>query len=64
MESLLQNLGLSSGEMTQVIVLSVILIIGLFLARIALKLTAALFRIGCFVAILIVAAVFFLNLLN
>lgn len=64
MDTLLESVGLTSGELTQLIILGIILIIGLFLARIALKLTAALFRIGCFAAILIIAVVFVINALN
>lgn len=64
MDSLLETIGLTSGELTQLIVLAGILIVGLFLARVALKLTAALFRIGCFAVILIVAAVFALKMFN
>jgi hypothetical protein len=40
------------------------LLVGLFLARTILKLTATLFRIGCFFIALIVLAVFVANLLN
>ncbi len=62
--SLFETIGLASAELTQLIVLGVILFVGLFLARIVFKLTAALFRIGCFGIIFILAAVFILNLLN
>lgn len=62
--SLFETIGLASAELTQMIVLGVILLVGLFLARIAFKLTAALFRIGCFGIIFILGAVFILNLLN
>ncbi|MCP4425091.1 MAG: hypothetical protein GY803_11395 [Chloroflexi bacterium] len=64
MSELLASLGLTSGELTQLITLGVILLIGLFLARMLFKLTATLFRVGCFAALFIVAAVFVLNLLN
>jgi hypothetical protein len=46
------------------IVLAVILVVGWVLIRIAFKLTATLFRIGCFVIVLIVAGVFVLGVLG
>ncbi|MCB9419193.1 MAG: hypothetical protein H6667_05285 [Ardenticatenaceae bacterium] len=64
MSELLNSIGLASGEVTQLIVLAVVLLVGLFLLRVAFKLTATLFRVGCFAILFIVAAVFVLNLLN
>ena len=64
MDTILETLGLTSGELIQLLVLGVALMIVLFLARLAFKLTATLIRIGCIGIILIVAVVFILNLLN
>jgi hypothetical protein len=64
MDALSGLIGVTSAELTQLIILSVVLLVGLFLARTILKLTATLFRIGCFFIALIVLAVFVANLLN
>jgi hypothetical protein len=64
MSELLNSIDLASGEVTQLIVLAVVLLVGLFLLRLVFKLTATLFRVGCFAILFIVAAVFVLNLLN
>ncbi len=64
MSELLNSIGLASGEVTQLIILAVVLLVGLFLLRVLFKLTATLFRVGCFAILFIVAAVFVLNLLN
>ncbi|MFQ5400068.1 MAG: hypothetical protein ACE5E7_10770 [Anaerolineae bacterium] len=64
MDAILNSIGLTSGELSQLVVLGVILLVGLFLLRIVFKLTATLFRVGCFAILFIVAAVFILNLLN
>ena len=62
MDSIAQLVGLNAAELTQLIILAAVLIVGLFVLRTVLKLTAAIFRIGCFGIIFIVAAVFFLQL--
>ena len=64
MTELLNAIGLASSEMTQLIILAVVLLIGLFLVRTLFKLTKAVFRMGCFIILFIVAAGFILNLLN
>ncbi len=64
MSDLLNSIGLASGEVTQLIILAVVLLVGLFLLRLVFKLTATLFRVGCFAILFIVATVFVLNLLN
>ena len=64
MNELLNSIGLASGEVTQLIILAVVLLVGLFLVRTFFKLTATLFRVGCFAIFFIVAAVFVINLLN
>lgn len=50
-----------TGEITTLVVLAVILLGVLFLLRMAFKLTATMFRLGCAIVFLIVAgaAVFF-----
>jgi hypothetical protein len=42
------------GDLLPIIILAVILVVGWVLLRVALKLTATLFRIGCFIIGLIV----------
>jgi len=62
MDSLLEAVGMTSGEFTRLLILGLLLLVGLFMARVALKLTATLFRIGCLGIFLIVAVVFLLDL--
>jgi hypothetical protein len=64
MDELLNTIGLASGELTQIVIVAVVLLAGLFLLRVLFKLTATLFRVGCFAILFIVAAVFVMNLLN
>jgi hypothetical protein len=64
MEALSELVGLTSGELTQLLVIGVVLFVGLVLARIALKLTATLFRMGCFFILLIVLGVFVIRLFS
>lgn len=64
MIELLNTIGLAPGEVNQMIILAVVLLVGLFLVRTLFKLTATLFRVGCFAILFIVAAVFVINLLN
>lgn len=64
MTELLDAIGLASGEVNQIIILAVVLLVGLFLVRTLFKLTKTLFRVGCFAILFIVVAVFVLNLLN
>jgi len=45
----------SSGDVVYLVILSVLLLAGLVALRVMFKLTAALFRLGCFVIFLIVA---------
>lgn len=58
MEQIAQIIGLTAAELTQLVILAGVLLVGLFVLRIMLKLTAALMRIGCIGIVLIVAAVF------
>lgn len=64
METLLASLGLTMGELVGIAILTVALLIGLFLLRIIFRLTKNLFRLGCFVVLLLVGAVFALGLLS
>lgn len=50
-------LNMESAELTRLIVIAAVLLVGLFLARLAFKLTASLMRIGCLAVFLIVAAI-------
>ncbi|MCA9961511.1 MAG: hypothetical protein R3E31_06400 [Chloroflexota bacterium] len=63
MEGLAELLGVTVAQLTQLATLAVVLFVGLILLRVFMKLTATLFRVGCFGIILIVAAVYVLRLL-
>lgn len=58
----LQNL--QAEDITQLIVIAAVLLIGLFLARLAFKLTASLMRIGCLAIFFVVAAIALLRLFS
>ena len=64
MEELAQLIGLTAEELTQLLTIGIVLVILLMVGRAALKLTAALFKMGCFAIILIVGAVYLLNVLS
>lgn len=49
--------GISTGELTQLVVIAIALVVILIIARLAFRLTAALFRIGC-AAVLVIAGAF------
>jgi hypothetical protein len=57
---ILQNL--QAEDITQLIVIAAVLLIGLFLARLAFKLTASLMRIGCLAVFFVVAAIALLRM--
>ncbi|MCB8924418.1 MAG: hypothetical protein H6652_02205 [Ardenticatenaceae bacterium] len=59
---ILQNL--QAQDITQLIVIAAVLLIGLFLARLAFKLTASLMRIGCLFIFLVVAAVAIMRMVS
>ncbi|WP_420645524.1 hypothetical protein [Candidatus Leptofilum sp.] len=59
---ILQNL--QAEDITQLIVIAAVLLIVLFLARLAFKLTASLMRIGCLTIFFIVAAVALLRMFS
>jgi len=50
-------LNLSPEEITRLVVIAAVLLIGLFFARLAFKLTASLIRLGCLAIFFIVAAI-------
>lgn len=56
----LQNL--QAEDITQLIVIAAVLLIGLFLARLAFKLTASLMRLGCLAIFFVIAAVALLRM--
>jgi len=64
MESIAQLIGLSVAELTQLLMLAAVLLVGLFILRAVMKLTAAIFRMGCLAILFIVAAVFLLQVLG
>ena len=47
-----------------IVVIAIVLVVGWVLLRLGLKLTAALFRVGCFIIFLIIAGIALLSLLN
>jgi hypothetical protein len=63
MDTLLEFIGLTSAEFTRIVVLGIILLVILIVGRVALKLTATLFKIGCFAILLIVGAVYIISVL-
>ena len=64
MDALLELIGLSSTEFSRIVTLAIILLVLLIVGRVALKLTATLFRVGCFVIFLVVAAVYAFSLMG
>ena len=46
---------LSSGEIISLVILSIVLLVGLIAVRVMFKLTATLFRVGCFFIFVVVA---------
>ena len=57
---LIQNL--QAEDLTQLIVITAVLLIGLFFARLAFKLTTSLIRLGCLGIFFIVAAIALLRM--
>lgn len=64
MEALSELVGISGAELMRLIYLGVILLVLLIVGRIALKLTATLFKVGCFTIFLIVGAVYLITLMT
>ena len=57
-------LNLQPDEITRLIVIAAVLLIGLFLARLAFKLTASLMRLGCLAVFFIVVAIALLQMFS
>ena len=57
-------LNLQPEEITRLVVIAAVLLIGLFFARLAFKLTATLMRLGCLAIFFIVAAIALLQMLG
>ncbi len=57
-------LNLQPEEITQLVVIAAVLLIGLFLARLAFKLTASLIRMGCLAIFFIIAAIALIQMLK
>ena len=64
MDAIAQAIGITAAQLNQLLVLAVVLVVGLVVLRVVLKLTATLFRVGCFGIVLIVAAVYIIRILN
>jgi hypothetical protein len=58
----MEILNLQPEEITRLVVITAVLLIGLFLARLAFKLTASLMRLGCLAIFFIVAAIALLQM--
>jgi len=63
MDALLEFIGLTSAELTRIVTLGIILLVILIVGRVALKLTATLFKIGCFTILLIVGAIYIISIM-
>jgi hypothetical protein len=57
-------LNLQPEEIMRLVVITAVLLIGLFFARLAFKLTASLIRLGCLAIFFIVAAIALLQMLS
>ncbi len=57
-------LNLQAEEITRLVVITAVMLIGLFIARLAFKLTATLVRLGCLAIFFIVAAIALLQMLG
>ncbi len=57
-------LNLQPEEITRLVVITAVMLIGLFIARLAFKLTATLVRLGCLAIFFIVAAIALLQMLG
>lgn len=64
MDALAEVLGLAAGDLVQLIILGGILLVALLILRVVFRLTATLFRVGCFGILLILAAIFVLRVLG
>lgn len=57
-------LNLQPDEITRLVVIAAVLLIGLFFARLAFKLTASIMRLGCLAIFFIVAAIALLQMFS
>lgn len=57
-----QMMGIAPERLYQIVVLTVVLFVGLIMLRIFMKLTATLFRVGCFIILFVVAAVYLVSI--
>lgn len=64
MDAIAEFIGLTAPELIQLLMLAAILVVGWFVVRLFLKLTAALFRVGCVGIILLVGAIYLATMLN
>lgn len=64
MDALAEIIGISAAQLTQLLILAVVLLVALFVLRGVMRLTAALFRLGCLGIGLIVLAVFVMQWLS
>ena len=64
MDAIAQLLGLTAPELTQLLIMVGVLVVGLVVLRVFLKLTATLFRLGCLGILLLVAVIYILGLLR
>lgn len=63
MNAFLELIGLTSAEFTRIVTLGIILLVILIVGRVALKLTATLFKIGCFTILLVVGAIYIISIM-
>ena len=64
MQALSELLGLEVQELTRILVLSGIFLVGLVSLRVFLKLAMSVVRMGCAISLFIVVAIFVMSLLN
>ncbi len=63
MNAFLELIGLTSAEFTRIVTLGIILLVILIVGRVALKLTATLFKIGCFTILLVIGAIYIISVM-
>lgn len=61
MDAIAEFMGINGEQLTQIVMLGVVLLVLLLVGRVALKLTATLFKVGCFTILLIVGAVYLIS---
>jgi hypothetical protein len=63
MNAFLELIGLTSAEFTRIVTLGIVLLVILIVGRVALKLTATLFKIGCFTILLVIGAIYIISIM-